>query len=149
MAAEILSLKEVDQARQAAHREQQTLVSILVRDGMVSSRDLATLMALNLGLTMADLRSQTIEPTAVNLIPEEVARKYLVLPVKRSENRLTVAMTDPTDLQVLQDISARISHIQLPGPTHLTIFDESHPRYYYSRIPSTFPSSSQNHPAAA
>ncbi|MCH7712112.1 MAG: Flp pilus assembly complex ATPase component TadA [Chloroflexi bacterium] len=104
--AQILSPREVEEAQRAARREGQSLGSFVVLDGLVSSRDLATLIALNLGLSMVDLRGQTLDPETVDLIPEEVARKYLVLPVKRTGNVLTVAMTDPADLQVLQDLSA-------------------------------------------
>ena len=104
--AQILSPKEVEDAQKAASREGQSLGSFLVRDGLVSSRDLATLIALNLGLSMVDLRGQTLDPETVDLIPEEVARKYLVLPVTLTGDILTVAMTDPADLQALQDLAA-------------------------------------------
>ena len=80
---------------------------ILVRDGLVLSRDLATLTALNLGLAMVDLRSQTIQREAVIQIPEDVARRYMVLPISKQDDHLTVAMTDPTDLQLIQDLAAR------------------------------------------
>ena len=56
---------------------------------------------------MVDLRSQTIEREAVRQIPEDVARRYMVLPVSKQGDHLTVAMTDPTDLQVIQDLAAR------------------------------------------
>jgi type II secretory ATPase GspE/PulE/Tfp pilus assembly ATPase PilB-like protein len=103
----ILSAEQIAKAQESARRERQSLGRILVRDGLVLSRDLAMLTTLHLGLTMVDLRSQAIEPQAVALLPEEVARKYLVLPVKKTGDRLAVAMTDPTDLQMLQDLAAR------------------------------------------
>ncbi|MBM3942909.1 MAG: hypothetical protein FJ316_08310 [SAR202 cluster bacterium] len=103
----ILSADQIAKAQDTARREKQSLGRILVRDGLVLSRDLAMLITLHMGLTMVDLRSQSIERQAVLLLPEEVARKYLVLPVKRTGDRLAVAMTDPTDLQLLQDLAAR------------------------------------------
>jgi general secretion pathway protein E len=78
------------------------------------SRDLATLTAVYLGLTMVDLKSEAIDHHAVALIPEDAARKHLVLGIKHSDNHLTVAMTDPTDLQLLQDLSARTGYIIEP-----------------------------------
>ena len=105
--AGILPADQVAKAQEMAWRERQPLGRILVRDGLVLSRDLATLTALNLGLAMVDLRSQTIERAAVGQIPEEVARRYMVLPISQQGDRLTVAMTDPTDLQLIQDLAAR------------------------------------------
>ncbi len=104
--AQILSSQEIADAQRAAREARQSLGSYLVLDGLVPSRDLATLIALNLGISMVDLRNQTLDSETVDLIPEEVARKYLVLPVKRAGNVLTVAMTDPADLQALQDLAA-------------------------------------------
>ena len=101
--AGIMGSEQVAAAQEAAWRERQPLSRVLVRDSLVLSRDLATLIALNLGLAMVDLRSEAIEREAIIQVPEEVARKYMVLPVSKQGNCLTVAMTDPTDLRLLQD----------------------------------------------
>jgi len=106
----ILQSEEVAKARQTAWEERQPLGRVLVRDGLVLSRDLATLTALNLGLPMVDLRNQTIEPEAVGLIPEGTARKNMVLGLTRTDGHLVVAMTDPTDLQLLQDLATRTGY---------------------------------------
>ena len=66
--AGILPADQVATAQEMAWRERKPLGHILVRDGLVLSRDLATLTALNLGLAMVDLRSQTIDRAAVGLI---------------------------------------------------------------------------------
>ena len=108
--AGMLPADQVARAQAAAWQERQSLGRILVRDGLVLPRDLATLTAINLGLDMVDLRSETIERDALIQIPEAVARRYMVLPVGWQGNSLTVAMTDPTDLQLLQDLAARTGH---------------------------------------
>ena len=105
--AGLLTWEQVAEAQRAARREKLPLADILLRDGMVLSLQLATLSALNLGLTMVDLGGQDIDPEAVALLPEEIARKYSVLAIKISGKRLTVAMTDPTDLQLIHDLSSR------------------------------------------
>jgi len=107
----ILQGEEVARAQQTAWEERQPLGRILVREGLVLSRDLATLTALNLGLPMIDLRNQTIEPEAVGLIPEDTARKNMVLGLTRTDGHLLVAMTDPTDLQLLQDLATRTGYV--------------------------------------
>ncbi|MCH9018238.1 MAG: Flp pilus assembly complex ATPase component TadA, partial [Chloroflexi bacterium] len=108
--AGILTAEEVANAQETAWKERLPLGRVLVKEGMVLSTDLATLTALHLGLAMVDLRSEKIDPASVALISEDVARRYLVLPISRTSNRLTVAMTDPTDLQVLQDLASRTGY---------------------------------------
>jgi len=109
--AGMLSPDQVAKVQEIARRERQSLGRILVRDGLVLSRDMATLIALYLGLTMVDLRSETIDPKSIALVPEELARKHLVLATKQHEGHLSVAMTDPTDLQLIQDLAARTGYI--------------------------------------
>ena len=105
--AGMLSEQQLVAAQEVARREKLPLWRILVRDGLIMSQDLAVLTALNLGLTMVDLRNQTIDPGAVTSFPEQVARRYCALPIKTEGNHLTVAMADPTDLQLIQDLAAR------------------------------------------
>ena len=112
--AGILSPDQIAKVQEIARRERQSLGRILVRDGLVLSRDMATLIALYLGLTMVDLRSEDIDPKAIALVPEELARKHLVLAIKQHEGHLSVAMTDPTDLQLIQDLAARTGYIIEP-----------------------------------
>ena len=61
------------------------------------SRALAALIALHQGITMLDLRSQTIDPEAAALLPEDIARRYQVLPVRRQEGRLNPNPPKDTD----------------------------------------------------
>lgn len=103
----LLAPEQVDKAQETAQREGCPLWRVLVRDGLLFSRDLAILTAVYRGIPLLDLRSQSIEPEAVALLPEEVARRYVALPIQKEGSRLTVAVPDPTDLQVLQDIGVR------------------------------------------
>ena len=103
--AGMLSQEQVIQAQEAAVREGLQLARVLVRDGLVMSRDLAAFTALHLGLTMVDLRGETLEPEVVAQVPEETSIKYNLLPLRRTDGRMTVAMSDPTDLQAIQDLT--------------------------------------------
>ena len=102
----LLSEEQVSSAQEAARREKLPLSRIIVRDGLILSRDLAAVAALHLGLAMVDLRGYSIDPEAVALLPEEIVRRYNVLPLKRSGNRLEVAVTDPTDIGLIQDMTS-------------------------------------------
>ena len=93
-------------SQEAARQEGMSLGQIIVRDGLVLSRDLSAFIALHLGLTMVDLRSETLDPEVVGLLPEMVATRYTALALRKNDGTLTVAMADPTDLQALQDLTA-------------------------------------------
>ena len=104
--AGMLSEEQTAAAREAASRERLPMWRILVRDGLVMAQDLAALVAFQRGLPMVNLRNQEIDPGAVACLPEQLARRYHVLPIKSSWDRLTLAMVDPTDLVLIQDLAA-------------------------------------------
>ena len=106
----MLSEPAAERAQLAARREGLPLSRVLVRDGLVLSRDLAAFTALHLGLTMVDLRSETLEPEIVGLLSEDIARRYTVLALRKTNGTLTVAMADPTDLRTIQDLTARTGY---------------------------------------
>ena len=107
VAAGMLSTDQVSTAEEAAQREKVPLWQILIRNGLVMSQDLVALTAMHMGLSMVDLRNQTIDPRAVAAVPEQVSRRHTILPIQATDSRLTVAMTDPTDLQLIQNLTAR------------------------------------------
>ena len=112
--AGLLTKQQMAQAQLSARREGLPLNRVLVRDGLILSRDLAAFTALHLGLTMVDLRSETLDPEIVALLPEDVARRYTVLALRKRDGHLTVAMADPTDLRAIQDLAARTGHMIEP-----------------------------------
>jgi len=76
------------------------------------------------------------EPDAVKLIPVEVARRYLLVPLKVERDRLTVAMANPADL-LLKD---RIGHVtkkklRVLGATRTEVEDAINKAYLAPPVP--------------
>ena len=103
----MVSSEHVSEARATSQREHLSLGQVLVRDGLVLSRDLAALASVHLGLTMVDLRSVSLEPRVVSMLPQDLARRYCALPMEYKDGRLTVAVADPTDLGLVQDLTVK------------------------------------------
>ncbi|MCH7481572.1 MAG: type II/IV secretion system protein [Chloroflexi bacterium] len=98
---------QIAQTEESARRSGIPLAQALVRHGLMLSWDLAAMTALHMGVPLLDLRGETIDLDAVALLPEQLALHYLALPIRASGRRITVAMTDPTDVGTMQDLSAR------------------------------------------
>lgn len=54
-----------------------------------------------------DLNSYEIEADAVQLVPEEMARKHCVMPLRVENGVLVLAMSDPQDIYAIEDVRAR------------------------------------------
>lgn len=69
----------------------------------VSEGELAAHVAGEYGLAVADLAKA--QETAQKLVPASLARRYKVFPLRQDDNRLVLATSDPTDLDMEQDLA--------------------------------------------
>ncbi len=82
------------------------LGTILIDQEWITAESLALALSIHLNLPFADLSRQTISPELTRIIPENVARRYQLIPVEISNGSLVVVMEDPTDISVISEISA-------------------------------------------
>ncbi len=74
------------------------LLDVLIRQGALSSRRVAELLADEFGMVMApDLANVRIAGDTLELVPRAVAARHRLLPLAREGNRLRVAISDPLD----------------------------------------------------
>jgi type IV pilus assembly protein PilB len=80
------------------------LGSTLVKLGFLSDEEITNVLARQYGVPAVNLSLFEIDNNAAKLIPQEVAQKYMVLPLSRVGATLTVAMVDPTNVFAIDDI---------------------------------------------
>ncbi|MGH7546269.1 MAG: type IV-A pilus assembly ATPase PilB [Gemmatimonadota bacterium] len=77
----------------------------LVSLGFVSETDLTRVLARQYRVKAVDLsKVGEIDPKILKIVPGDVAVKHLILPLRRIGRTLTVAMANPTDLSVIDDL---------------------------------------------
>jgi type IV pilus assembly protein PilB len=77
---------------------------VLVKLGLVPELEITKVLARQYRMPAVDLSRFEVDPRILKLIPSDVATKGVVLPLKREGRTLTVAMADPTDLGLLEDL---------------------------------------------
>ena len=77
---------------------------VLVRMNLATEKQIAKALALQLGFPYINLAENPPDPTAVVLIPKEVALKRVCIAVGLEKNLLTVAMSDPLLFSLVQDL---------------------------------------------
>jgi type IV pilus assembly protein PilB len=92
--------RALDEQRQNGTRVGYNLVKL----GFLQELDLVRCLARQYKLPAVDLTKVEVDPKVAKLIPSDIAMKHLVLAVKREGRTLTVAMADPTDLGVVEDL---------------------------------------------
>src|SRR6266480_3557881 len=76
----------------------------LVKLGFIQETEISKMLARQYRMPAVDLSRFEVDPKIVKLIPAEVAVKHMVLPLKREGRTLTVAMADPTNVSVIEDL---------------------------------------------
>jgi type IV pilus assembly protein PilB len=76
----------------------------LVKLGFMGEQDLVRALARQHRIPAVDLERVKLDPKILKLLPNEIALKHQVLPLRRVGRTLTVAMANPTDLGVLDDL---------------------------------------------
>jgi type IV pilus assembly protein PilB len=77
---------------------------VMVNLGLLDEDTLITALGVHLDVPIADLRTDTVDPEVARLVPEDFARRNVVLPIRRDNGHLLVAMTDPTNLPLVNDV---------------------------------------------
>lgn len=80
------------------------LGEILIEEGLVTENDVLSVLELQLGIRKVNLDSIDIDEKAIRSIPEGVARKHNIIPIKINDKNVIIAMSDPFNLIAMEDV---------------------------------------------
>src|SRR4029077_18390942 len=86
----------------------------LVRMGFVKDEEITALLSKQYGVPSINLTQFTIDPAVVKLVPADSAQKYQLIPLSRSGQTITIAMTDPTNVFAMDHIHFRTARRRAP-----------------------------------
>ncbi|MCH7997686.1 MAG: hypothetical protein IIB11_07930 [Chloroflexi bacterium] len=93
-----VSDEHVKEAIQQARETGISLRQALVSSNFISDQTYSTFLSVQLRVPLVDLRQVQVDDKAVQLVPEDVAYRYKVLPLGLDGNTLRVAMDNPQDM---------------------------------------------------
>jgi type IV pilus assembly protein PilB len=76
----------------------------IVKQGLLTDRELTQLLSQHFGVPAVDLDSMDIDEAVIKIIPADIARKYTILPVSKAGATVTLAMTDPSNVFAMDDV---------------------------------------------
>ncbi|MDP3051677.1 MAG: type II secretion system protein GspE, partial [Eubacteriales bacterium] len=96
-----------EQLKQALDIQKRTgvrLGEVLVNEKFISQYQLIAVLENQLGIRSIDLRRAPLDSEAANRVPENLARRHVLIPVQVADGKLLVAMKDPLDWVAIQDV---------------------------------------------
>jgi type IV pilus assembly protein PilB len=104
VAEKLISTEQLQRALAEQKGSADKLGTILVRLGFITEDSLVSFLSKQYSIPAITVAQVDPDPDVLKLVPEQIAKKHSVLPIKRMGNTLTLAMADPTNVFALDDV---------------------------------------------
>ena len=102
--AGVITEDQLELALKEQKRTGELLGEVLQNLGFVTEEAISSVLAAQAGVRQIDLKDYLIDEEVLNLVPEDLARKYKVIPLSLEDNHLTIAMANSFDVIALDEI---------------------------------------------
>jgi len=112
------------------------LGTLLVEKGFATELDIAETIAYQLNIPFLDIHTAVIEPEAIKLVPEKLARKHIIIPLYiEKKNVIKIAMADPLNMEALDDIRFATNYQSSPMVATATDIVKAIKTHYHISVP--------------
>ncbi|EGD45718.1 type II secretion system protein E [Ruminiclostridium papyrosolvens DSM 2782] len=102
---EMITTNQLESAIEVQKKTGEKLGTILTKLGYVNEDDIIQVLEFQLGIPHVKLEKYNIDKSAYLAIPESIARRYGLIPIKKDKGTLTVAMSDPLNVFAIDDLN--------------------------------------------
>lgn len=110
----LLNEDQLSQALALQKKSGQRLGAVLVEMHLVTEKDIVEVLSKQLKVPYIDLSNYLIDPNIARLIPEDLAKRHMIIPINKVGNKLTVAMVDPLNILATDDVEIRTGFLVKP-----------------------------------
>ena len=128
----LVSHEDILKAKELSRAEEIGLVDALIKMGRLSQRDVVKALASQFNMDSIELAEYRVPDEIVALVPKHVARRYKIVPVSKHDNTLTVAISDPMDVDTVDSLRYILRMNVEPVIATKADIEQSITRYYGS-----------------
>ncbi len=111
----VLSRDDMEHTLEESERTRQPLPTVLLQLGLVGTKDLTAALAAQMGIRFVDFLETPIHQDAPTMVPADMARRYVALPVDFEGPKLVVAFAEPADDDALAAIGIATHYEIIPA----------------------------------
>jgi len=100
----LITKEQLEQALSIQMRDGGLIGQIMVTQNFVTERDIAQAITVQYGFPYLPLENYEFDKSIVSQIPENVARQYGLVAIDKMGDLITVAMSNPLNMQAIEDI---------------------------------------------
>ncbi len=100
----IITVQQLEKALNIQKERGGLIGEIMVDLGFAKEEDIAQALTAQYGFPYLPLSNYEINPEIANIIPGRVARQYMLVPIDKIGSNLTLAMSNPLNIQAVEDV---------------------------------------------
>jgi len=100
----IITQNQLEKALAVQQERGGLIGEILVELGFAKEDEIAQTLTAQYGFPYLPLSNYEVNPDIANIVPGRVARQYLLIPIDKIGNNLTLAMSNPLNVQAIEDV---------------------------------------------
>jgi len=100
----LISINQLQRALEEQKKSGGRLVENLIKLGFAKDDQLANFLSSQYGLPVVNLDDYQIDGELIKLVPKEMCLKHTIIPINRAGNSLVIAVADPSNLFVTDDV---------------------------------------------
>src|SRR5689334_12339966 len=104
----MITAEQLTQAKTDARSAGKPLISYLLESKLLNDEQLTKARATVTGVPYVNLSAAKIKPEILQLLPQDIAERYMAVPLGEMKHRLVVAMLDADNVQAVDFLSNRI-----------------------------------------
>ena len=107
-----ISEAQFAELKSEAAKAECSLQEAVVRRGTLSRTDLYRLLSREFGIPYVDIANYIVDAALLSVIPADIAQRLSAIPLYRIDGTLAVALADPDDIPVLDELR-RITRLEI------------------------------------
>ncbi len=109
----LITPEELEQAQAEREKTGEPIGIVLSKLGLATESNLKNALELQYGVNYINLAKREPEDDLIALLPEQLIREQLAVPVSQQGERLTIAMVDPSDPAALDEVKSKLGDRQV------------------------------------
>ncbi|RMH28477.1 MAG: type II secretion system protein GspE, partial [Candidatus Hydrogenedentota bacterium] len=126
----VITQDELEHALELQEKQGGSLGSILIDNKYANEWEIAAAIGKQLNVPFITLSHYEIDPSILKSIPEDLVRKYQIVPIDKTGDTLTVALSDPSNIYLLDELRLLTNCKIVPVISFESDIKEAIERYY-------------------
>lgn len=128
----LITLEQLEKVLELQKITGKDFEKLLIEEGFIKESQIIEILEFELGIPYLDLEKYFINPETPRLISEKLARRHMLIPVKKERYNLTVAMLDPLNIFAIDDVKISTGLEIVPAISTKESIENAINRYYGS-----------------